>query len=74
MADLVRVARVKELPAGEMLIVQVDGDDVVPANLSDADAALIIRQFVKGLMNRVQYAATAKQTRNSGLWRQKEPR
>ena len=64
----------KELPPGHMLIVEAHGDDIIPANLREAEAALIIRQFVKGLMNRVQYAATAKQTRNSGLWRQKEPR
>ncbi len=33
MADFVRVARVGDVPAGEMLTVQVDGDDVVLANV-----------------------------------------
>ena len=33
MADFVRVAGVSDVPAGEMLIVQVDGDDVVLANV-----------------------------------------
>jgi len=43
MADFVRVASVNGLPAGEILIVQGDGNDVI----------LIIRQFVKGLMNSI---------------------
>jgi len=43
MTDFARVASVNDLPAGEMLIVQVDGNDVI----------LIIRQFVKGLMNSI---------------------
>ncbi len=33
MADFVRVAGVGDVPAGEMLTVQVDGDDVVLANV-----------------------------------------
>lgn len=33
MADFVKVASVRELPAGGMLIVQMDGDDVVLANV-----------------------------------------
>ena len=33
MADFVRVAGVGDIPAGEMLTVQVDGDDVVLANV-----------------------------------------
>ena len=41
MTGFVRVASVNDLPAAEMLIVQEDGNDVI----------LIIRQFVKGLMN-----------------------
>jgi hypothetical protein len=68
MADLLRVASVKHLPPGDMLILETDGEDDVLANLTDAEAALIIRQFVKGLMNRVQYAATARETRNSAVW------
>jgi len=35
MAHLLRLPRVKELPAGHMLIVEADGDDIVPANLAD---------------------------------------
>src|SRR3972149_5727501 len=33
MAQFVKVASVGDVPAGEMLIVQVDGDDVVLANV-----------------------------------------
>ena len=33
MADFMRVASVGDVPAGEMLIVQLDGDDVVLANV-----------------------------------------
>jgi nitrite reductase (NADH) small subunit/3-phenylpropionate/trans-cinnamate dioxygenase ferredoxin subunit len=33
MAEFVRVAGAGDVPAGEMLIVQVDGDDVVLANV-----------------------------------------
>ena len=33
MAEFVRVASVGDVPAGEMLIVQVDGDDIVLANV-----------------------------------------
>ncbi len=33
MAEFVRVASVGDVPAGEMLTVQVDGDDVVLANV-----------------------------------------
>jgi len=43
MADFVRVASVNDLPAREMLVVQMDGDDVI----------IIIRQFAKGLMNSI---------------------
>jgi nitrite reductase/ring-hydroxylating ferredoxin subunit len=40
MADFVRVAGVNDLPAGEMLIIEVEGDDVVLANVDGRIYAL----------------------------------